>query len=263
MQTPDVLDRVIDAALPQVPFDGWSEATLARAIRDAGADPALVRSLLPGGAVDLALAYHRRGDARMVAALRDRDLAEMRFRDRIALAVRLRLEGSDREAVRRGSTLFALPQNAARGARAIWGTADAIWDALGDTSEDYNWYSKRAILSGVYGSTVLYWLGDDSPGHKDTWDYLDRRIEDVMRVEKAKARVNANPVLRNLAAGPEWLLSRLRRPGRMGDLDVPGIWPGRGRSAGATSGPGETAPADGSAGDTPPTGETPSSGRRR
>ncbi len=260
MQTPDVLDRVIDAALPQVPFDGWSEATLARAMRDAGADPALVRSLLPGGAVDLALAYHRRSDARMVAALAEADLAQMRFRDRIAKAVRLRLEAADREAVRRASTLFALPQNAPKGARAIWGTADAIWDALGDTSEDYNWYSKRAILSAVYGSTVLYWLGDDSPGHKDTWEYLDRRIEDVMRFETAKSKANANPVLRNLAAGPGWLLSKLRRPARMRDLDVPGIWPGRGRAYGKAAGGG--APYSAEAAASPPS-EAPSEGRKR
>jgi ubiquinone biosynthesis protein COQ9 len=85
-------------------------------------------------------------------------------------------------------------RHAADGARAIWGTADAIWTALGDTSDDMNWYSKRASLSAVYGATVLFWLGDDSTGHQATWDFLDRRIEGVMRFEKAKAAMAANPL---------------------------------------------------------------------
>ncbi len=94
----------------------------------------------------------------------------MRYRDRVAPAVRFRLEAVDatRKRCGAGTTLFALPQHAADGARAIWGTADAIWTALGDTSRDVNWYTKRATLSGVYASTVLYWLGDDSIGHQAT-----------------------------------------------------------------------------------------------
>ncbi len=104
--------------------------------------------------------------------------------------------------MRRGTTLFALPQHAADGARAIWGTADAIWTALGDTSRDLNWYTKRATLSGVYASTVLYWLGDDSTGHQATWEFLDRRIDDVMQIEKAKAAFRENPLGKALLAGP-------------------------------------------------------------
>jgi hypothetical protein len=105
-----------------------------------------------------------------------------------------------------GQRAFALPQYAADGARAIWGTADAIWEALGDASDDYNWYTKRATLSAVYGATVLYWLGDESPENRDTWAFLDRRIEDVMRIEKVKAEVQKNPVLskarRRAGVGP-------------------------------------------------------------
>jgi ubiquinone biosynthesis protein COQ9 len=126
----------------------------------------------------------------------------------------------DREAVRRAGTLFALPMHAADGARALWGTADAIWRALGDTSADLNWYTKRATLSGVYAATVLYWLGDDSPGHQATWEFLDRRIEDVMQVEKLKAAVMDNPLARSLMAGPMKLAERIRPP-RVPD-DLPG-----------------------------------------
>jgi ubiquinone biosynthesis protein COQ9 len=216
-------DRLLDAALIHVPFDGWSEATLAAAARDAGIDPALARALFPRGGVDLALAYHRRGDARMAAELAARDLSGLRMREKVALALRLRLEVADREAVRRAAALFALPQYAADGARALWATADAVWTALGDTSEDGNWYTKRAILASVYGATVLYWLGDDSPGAQATWDFLDRRIEGVMRFEMVKAEVQKNPVLRILFAGPLMAMAVLRKPG-MGGPDWSRAW---------------------------------------
>jgi ubiquinone biosynthesis protein COQ9 len=223
--------RLLDAALSHVPFDGWSAATLSAAATDAGVAPDLIRAILPRGITDLAVAYHRRGDAAMRAALAARDLAALRFRERVTLAVRLRIEGADREAVRRGAAFFALPQNAVTGARLIWDTADAIWTALGDKSDDLNWYSKRATLSAVYSATVLYWLGDETPGHEATWAFLDRRIEDVMRFEKLKAQVRDNPTITRLSEGPLKgpleLIGRIRAPGGL-PRDLPGkIW-GRG-----------------------------------
>jgi ubiquinone biosynthesis protein COQ9 len=212
------LARLVDAALPHVAFDGWSQATLQAAIDESGIAPGLARALVPRGAVDLALAWHRMGDARMTAALAATDMSGLRFRDRVALAVRLRLQDADREVVRRGTALFALPAHAALGARAIWGTADAIWTALGDTSRDVNWYSKRTILSAVYGATVLYWLGDESPAQADTWAFLDRRIENVMQFEKVKAGIRANPLGRALFAGPLKVLERISAPQPQDDL---------------------------------------------
>ena len=160
----------------------------------------------------------------MVEAMVAKPLEYMRYRDRVAAAVRFRLEavGADKEAVRRGSSLFALPQNAVQGATLIWGTADAIWNGLGDTSTDYNWYTKRATLSGVYGSTVLFWLGDESEGYAATWEFLDRRIDNVMELEKVKAQVNAHPLAAKMMAGPNWLLSKLKAPTGKPDLDLPG-----------------------------------------
>lgn len=174
--------------------------------------------ICPGGAPELAADYHRRGDRLMLARIAAEDLPGLRFRDRIAAAVRFRIEASDRELVRRGAALFALPQHAAAGAALVWGTADAIWTALGDSSRDINWYSKRATLSAVYSSTVLYWLGDESDDAADTRDFLDRRIEDVMRFEKFKAQVRENPVLGKLLAGPLRLLSQVRAPEAHNDL---------------------------------------------
>lgn len=219
--------KLLQAALPHVPFDGWSEATFQAAIADSGVSPGVARATCPRGAVNLALAYHESGDYRMIAALEAADLDALRFRDRIALAVRLRLEAvEDKELVRRGVTLFALPQYAADGARSVWGTCDRIWRALGDRSKDINWYTKRATLSGVYSATVLYWLGDDSPGHAATWEFLDRRIDDVMRIETMKAKARDNKVLSTLMAGPMALVSRVRAPGSDdgASAGMPGQW---------------------------------------
>ena len=218
-------DQLLDAALPHVPFDGWSPATFKLAVSDSGLDPTVARAVCPRGAVDLAVAYHKRGDAEMLAQLAASDLSELRFRDRIAKAVQLRLEViEDKEAVRRGTTLFALPPYAPDGAKLVWGTCDAIWNALGDTATDYNWYTKRATLGGVYSSTVIFWLGDNSEGHEATWSFLDRRIDNVMQIEKIKATVQKSPTLSTLMAGPNWLLSQIKAPSQFDKGSFPGSW---------------------------------------
>lgn len=228
----DPSNRLIDAALDHVPFDGWSEVTFKAAMQDTEIDEATARALFPRGPVDLALAFHRRGDEALRDLLRTTDLSEMRIRERITFAVRKRLEliEDHKEAVRRGSTLFALPLYAADGARAVWETCDAIWDGLGDPSDDINWYTKRGTLSGVYSATLLYWLGDQSEGNAATWAFLDRRIENVMQFEKFKKQVNDNKLLKPFLAGPNWLLSQVKAPAKMPRVDLPGSWTGRGRT---------------------------------
>lgn len=215
----EIKDQLLEAALLHVPFDGWSEATFRAAVEDTGIDPTLAKAMCPRGAVELALAFHAKGDAAMLDRLKTADLTGYRFRDKIASAVRFRIEAvEDKEAVRRGTTLLTLPVYAADGAKAIWGTCDAIWTALGDSSDDVNWYTKRATLSGVYSATVLFWLGDDSPGHHATWEFLDRRIDNVMQFEKLKADVRNNPLMKPFLAGPEWLASMIKAPKPRSDL---------------------------------------------
>ncbi|MCC5957091.1 MAG: COQ9 family protein [Natronohydrobacter sp.] len=216
-------DQILDAAVMHVPFDGWGDTALRAAATDCGIDFATARALFPRGGVDMALAYHQRGDARMAARLAATDLSALRFRDRVGFAVRARIEAAeDRELVRRGSTLFALPPYAADGARAIWGTADLIWTTLGDSAEDYNWYTKRLTLSGVYSATVLFWLGDTSADAQETWNFLDRRIDGVMQFEEVKRAVERNPLGRALTAGPRAILSCIRAPRRDVAQDLPG-----------------------------------------
>jgi ubiquinone biosynthesis protein COQ9 len=154
--------------------------------------------------------------------LQDADLTALRFREKVTYAVRLRLELVDKEAVRRGVALFALPQHGLEGAALIWGTANVIWNALGDTSRDINWYSKRATLSAVYSATVLYWLGDSSENNADTWAFLDRRISNVMQFEKIKAGFGQNRIGQALARGPLKIFERISAPVTANDL------PGRG-----------------------------------
>ena len=211
---------ILAAATPHVPFDGWSDAVIENAAREAGVDRHLAKLAFPRGGVDLAVFHHREGDRAMIERLRATDLTVLRIRERVAFAVRARLEIAEerREAVRKAAALFALPIYAAEGARMVWETADAIWTVLGDSSEDLNWYTKRAILSGVVSATTLYWLGDESENRQATWGFLDRRIDGVMRFEKAKAAVNANPLGKLLMAGPNWLAARIRKPG--GEVDT-------------------------------------------
>lgn len=221
-------DALIDACLSNVPFDGWSAEAFSAALAQTGCDSATAKAWFPRGAIDVAVAFHQRGDREMVARMKSENLLALRYSERVAFGVRARLEAvaMHKEAVRRGTTLFSLPMHAAEGARLIWGTSDAIWTALGDHSDDYNWYTKRATLSGVYGSTVLYWLGDESEGHAATWEFLDRRITNVMQIEKLKAQVNANPVTSKLMAGPNWLLSKIRPPMGAARDDLPGSMTG-------------------------------------
>ncbi|SDX16261.1 ubiquinone biosynthesis protein COQ9 [Ruegeria halocynthiae] len=218
----DTKEQLLDAILGHVPFDGWSETSFLAAIADCDLDTGLARAICPRGAVDLALAFHVRGDESMLERIKTEDLSGLKFRDKIAAAVRFRLQAvEDKEAVRRGVTLFALPIHAADGAKAVWGTCNLIWTALGDSSEDVNWYTKRATLSGVYSSTLLYWLGDDSPDYQATWEFLDRRIDGVMQFEKLKAQVNGNPLLKPFLAVPNWLAGQVKAPAKTSD-NLPG-----------------------------------------
>lgn len=186
-------DTVLDAALPHIPFDGWTETALAQGAADAGLAPEEASRAFPGGAID-AIAHHsRRADARMLAALEAEsgEGAERRgMTATVRRAIQLRLEASmgEREAIRRALAILGRPQHAPLAARLLYRTVDAVWYAAGDTATDFNFYTKRGLLAAVYSATVLYWLDDRSEGCADTWAFLDRRLADVLRVPKAMAR---------------------------------------------------------------------------
>ena len=221
----DMQAQLLAAALPHVAFDGWSETSLRAACQDLSITRQMAALACPRGAIDLAIRFHHDGDEAMQVVLQKTDINAMKIREKITFSVRARLDAiRDKEAVRRGATLMALPQHAAEGAGLVWGTCDRIWSAIGDSSADVNWYTKRLTLSSVYSATVLYWLGDNSPNHQDTWTFLDRRIENVMQFEKFKAQVNANPLAKQLLAGPNWLLSKIKAQSGVPTVDLPGNW---------------------------------------
>lgn len=195
-------DRLAKAALLHVPFDGMNLAALRAGARDIGLSGDVAEAFFPGGGADLAAWIHRRGDARLAEWMQGAPAG--RISERIADAIRQRLEFADVELVRAASAVLALPVNQPLAARLMWETADTIWNGLGDSSRDVNWYSKRATLSTVYAACVLYWLGDLSEDHAETRDFIDRRIDGVMQFEKLKAQARKLPgvaMLTDIATG--------------------------------------------------------------
>ena len=187
------LDQLRDALAPLLPghaaFDGWSEAALAMAANEFGVPAERARLAFPGGDVAMIAAWFDSIDQAMIAAFPPETVKAMKIRERIARFVLYRLEAMrpHREALRRALAILAMPQNALAAARLAWRAADRMWRLAGDRATDFNHYSKRAILIGVYGSTSLVFLDDESEELLETKAFLDRRIDDVMRFEKFKA----------------------------------------------------------------------------
>lgn len=186
-----IRDAILGAALPAIPFDGWTADMLERAAVLAGHAPDMARAVFPRMELDAAAHFSDLADRRMQDALADTDSAALRVRDRIALAVRTRLEflAPHQEAERLALALWVRPFRKVEGAKLVWKTADRIWLWAGDTATDYNHYTKRALLSGVLTSTILFWLNDATQGKGDTWGFLDRRIENALQLGKIAARV--------------------------------------------------------------------------
>lgn len=184
-------DEILLAALPHIPFDGWTIRAMRRGARDAGRDEGAAERAFPYGATDMIAHYGDLADRRMIAEMARRGVSRMKVRERIATAIRVRLEqaADHKEALRRALSVLALPGNAPTALRSLYRTVDAIWIAAGDTATDWNFYTKRGLLAGVLSSTVLCWLDDTSEGHAETRAFLDRRIEDVLRVPRLTERV--------------------------------------------------------------------------
>jgi ubiquinone biosynthesis protein COQ9 len=182
--------KVLDTALKHAVFDGFTDKLLARAGNEAGvAKPDLAR-LFPNGPLSLVEAFSEAADADMEKSLAAMDLKAMKIRQRIAAAVMARIEAvrPHKEAARRAAAFLTLPPHAALGARLVYRTVDAMWRAVGDTATDFNFYTKRGILAGVYSATLLRWFTDQSPDEGETATFLAARIENVMQFEKFKAQ---------------------------------------------------------------------------
>ncbi len=192
-------------------FDGWSKTAVAAAARAQGVDPAVAALAFSSGAMDMIASWIAAVDASMEQAFAGDALAGLPIRERIRRLVGFRLDAlaGREEALRRALAIMAMPQNAARSLRLGWASADAMWRLAGDTATDYNHYSKRAMLAGVYAATLAVLTTDESEARAETYNFLDRRLADIMRFEKAKAQfLRPNEERFSLAR----LLGRLRYP---------------------------------------------------
>jgi ubiquinone biosynthesis protein COQ9 len=184
----EIRGRLADDIAANAAFDGWTAAARDMAADAHAIDHDVAALALPDG-VAMIDAWFAHIDTVMTAALPSDAIATMKIRDRIQRSVEARLDAMapNREALRRALAILAMPQNVAAAAKLGWRTVDLIWHRAGDTAIDYNHYTKRGILFGVYAATITVFLDDENEGHADTRAFLARRIEGIMRFEKAKA----------------------------------------------------------------------------
>ena len=184
-------EKILEAALKHVVFDGFTEKVLVGAAKEAGVEKEAIARYFPEGPLSLVEAFSDASDAEMVRQLASMNLKAMKVRERIAAAVKARIDAlrPHKEAARRAAAFLTLPPHAALGAKLVYGTVDAMWRAVGDTSTDFNFYTKRAILAGVYSSTLMRWFTDQSMDESATTKFLADRIENVMQFEKIKAQL--------------------------------------------------------------------------
>lgn len=186
----EVRARLAPAIAANAAFDGWGDAARDLAAELEGIDPDVARLAFADGAVAMIDAWFEHIDAEMARALPPEGLTAMKIRQRITALVEARLAvlAPEREALRRARAVLALPNNVARAAKLGWRSVDRMWRLAGDTATDYNHYTKRAMLLAVYTATTTVFLDDDSEGQADTRAFLSRRIDGIMRFEKAKAQ---------------------------------------------------------------------------
>jgi ubiquinone biosynthesis protein COQ9 len=184
--------QIIGAALPNVVFDGWSMETLRAAAKSLGMSDLEADRAFANGIIEALNVWTAQTNQNLADTLASHyNLESMKIRDRIAtgVMVKLRSQQAHKEAVRRALTIYAMPWHAADGMKSLYDTLDVMWRAAGDTSTDWNFYSKRMLLAKVYMSTLSVWLGDESDDQRETEAFLHRRIEDVMRIQKAKFKL--------------------------------------------------------------------------
>lgn len=190
MSTDQHRRAILDEVLTHVAFEGWTSKAMRAGLAELGLPPEAGEVAFPGGIAEVVEFWSSEIDREMAEQVAEMNLSALPVGERVATAVRLRLDlcGRHREAVRRAIAFLALPVNAGLGLRTAYATINAIWYAAGDTSTDLSFYTKRASLAAVYSATVLYWLDDESEECADTWSFLDRRLSEVIGLIKARRR---------------------------------------------------------------------------
>lgn len=200
---------IADAAI----FDGWSEAAICAAANAAGVNTDIALLAFPGGAMDMIAAWMAGVDSQMEAALPPEKLADLPIRAKIRDLVQFRLDtiAGHEESLKRALAIMAMPQNIGAALKLGWASADRMWRLAGDIATDYNYYSKRTILAGIYAATLTVFANDDSDDKQETRAFLGRRIDGVMRFEKTKAQMIPSG---NTHFSVTRFLGRLRYPAR-------------------------------------------------
>ncbi|MDB5490269.1 MAG: hypothetical protein JWO78_118 [Micavibrio sp.] len=188
--TDQIRDRLLEQALPDIAFDGWVWPVAEAAAVACGYDKAMARAVFPAGLPDFVAHLSDWADRQMLDSLGPVDVSDLRIRDRIHLGVMTRIEILTpwKEAMRRAATYWGVPPRSLQAGRLVWRSADRIWLWAGDTSQDYNRYTKRALLSGVISATTLAWLNKDAGDLSEVEAFLDRRIGNVMALGKTIGR---------------------------------------------------------------------------
>jgi len=184
-------DAAIEAMLPNVPFEGWTVRALRAGLVAAGLPEDDAAILFPGGAADMVAVFCDLADRRMTDAAGSLPETKVTDKVRALIALRLTMNRPHKEAIRRAMAVLALPSNARTAAAIMARTVDAIWHAAGDRSADVTWYTKRALLTAVYGATVLFWLHDTSDEDANTRAFIDRRLRGVGRLLRARGRAGS------------------------------------------------------------------------
>jgi len=181
--------NILMHALSHVATEGWSAALLERAALEAEGDASLGWRLFPRGPLEAIELWHKQLDEEMEASLPSPEDLRVRERVKEGVKTRLLLMSPHRAAAKKTALYLAGPSHLGQGARLVYQTVNKIWYYAGDTSTDYNFYTKRALLAGVYGATFLYWLKDESDQYENTWRFLDKRIEDILTLPKLPSKI--------------------------------------------------------------------------
>jgi len=191
VQDIQVKDDILLATLPNVVFDGWTDAAIEDGAQEAGYDVTMVVRAFPGGVDEVLAHFADYINRAMAARLENTDLSEMGIGHRLETAMRIRLEieGPYREAVRRAMSHYAMPKKAAQGVQVVWKAVDEMWWCCGDESVDFNYYTKRASLAAVYSATMVYWLSDESEDFEETILFYRRRLMDVINAVKTRKKI--------------------------------------------------------------------------
>lgn len=181
-----IREKIIEDALDEIVFQGWDFKVILEACQNSGYEKDYARILFPQGIEQVLDCYLCMMDHKMLSEIEQLPLDGLPIREKITqmVATRIALLSSKRSLAIQTMTTLSMPIYAKLSSKALFRSADHMWRAIGDQSTDHNYYSKRMLLSMVYASTLLYWVNDDSEQQKDTYEFLKRRIQNVMSFGK-------------------------------------------------------------------------------